>query len=530
MRSLDQPHDTDRGLAAAPPAAPTGLVIDPARAEPLFKQIADQIADRIERGLYPAHFRLPPSRALADELGTHRNTVVRAYETLAEQGWVRSEVGRGTFVEPGRALDLRPQPHTDALQPSAGLRWEALLSSAGRVEPLSRAERLPRHRLAPGADLIDLTRMQPSPDLLPSADLRRCLDHVLRAHGPGALGYAPREGLPRLRECIVDDLARLGVPARVEDVVVTTGSQQALDLIARALIDPGDAFAVESETYSGAIHLLSVAGARLAAIPADAEGPDLATLERLSAGLKGVYLMPNCRNPTGATISAERRHALVDLSRRTGVPLIEDDYGADLVLDASSRPPPALRALDRDVLYVSTFSKRLIPALRVGFVVCPPPLREALVTLKHTMDLGTSAILQHALAEFLERGYLRAHLRRTLPVYRARRDALQDALTRYLPREVRWSHIERGIVMWLELPPELRADEVFLEAQRAGVLVNPGALHTVSGRAQSGLRLTLCHEPEHRLVEGVRRLARAFDVVAHRNRHEHSVRPSVSAI
>src|SRR5262249_23600195 len=157
---------------------------------------------------------------------------------------------------------------------------------------------------------------------------------------------------------------------------------------------------------------------------------------------------------TGATISAARREALVAWSRRSGVPLIEDDYVADL--DIEGRPPPAaMRALDGDVIYIGTYSKRLAPALRIGFIAAPPARRPRLVALKYTLDLGNSELLQQTLAEFLERGYLTAHLGRTLPEYRRRRDALEEGLARHLPRGLRWRRPDHGVALWMPLPPPL---------------------------------------------------------------------------
>jgi DNA-binding transcriptional MocR family regulator len=219
--------------------------------------------------------------------------------------------------------------------------------------------------------------------------------------------------------------------------------------------------------------------------------------------------MPNFGNPTGSCVSARRREALVTWSHRAGVPLIEDDYGADLNLDGDS-PPAALRALSSDVIYVATFSKKLIPALRVGFMVCPESLRKDLLPLKHTMDLGTSVLLQHALCEFLERGYLRAHLKRTVPEYRARRDALAGALAEGLPDDVEWTPPPRGLVLWLTLPEWMDPVAVYEETSRQGVLVTPGVLYSASGRDRHALRLAFCGEKPDRLVEGARRLCRAL--------------------
>jgi GntR family transcriptional regulator/MocR family aminotransferase len=483
---------------------PTGIKLDASHGEPLYRQIVDQVIDRIRSGAFPPGFRLPPTRTLARELDAHRNTIVRAFEELQSAGFIVSIVGRGTFV-----TDELPAAEAPAPPPSrAGMPWASLLSRATRAEPLGRADAMARP--APFRDTIDLSRMQPSDDLLPHQAMRRCIDHVLRTRGAAALAYAPREGLPKLRELIVEDLSRLGVPARAEDVLITTGSQQALDLVARALIDPGDTFLVEDATYSGAINLLAAAGARVVGVRSDGEGPDLASLEQHArGGAKGFYLMPNCGNPTGSCVSARRREALVAWSHRAGVPLIEDDYGADLNLEGDA-PPAALRALSSDVIYVATFSKKLIPALRVGFMVCPESLRKDLLPLKHTMDLGTSVLLQHALCEFLERGYLRAHLRHTVPEYRARRDALAGVLADGLPDDVEWTLPRRGLVLWLTLPDWMDPATVYEEARRQGVLVTPGALYSASGRDRHALRIAFCGEKPARLAEGAGRLCRAL--------------------
>jgi len=500
---------------------PTGISFQPRSKEARFRQIFDQIASRVRDGTFPPGYRLPPTRSLARELSAHRNTVVRAYQELEAAGFVTSTVGRGTFVaEHWRASG--PQPTPPGAEERLGLPWTSLASNAMTVEPLGRSDRLVRHASPSGA--IDLGRMQPSADLLPGELLRRCIDHVLRNRGGRALGYAPREGLPRLREIIARDLQSQGVPATAEDLIITTGSQQALDLIARALINPGDAFLADEATYAGALNLLALAGARLIGIPADDEGPQLDVLERhRGSGAKGFYLMPNCQNPTGSRISNERRLALVSWSHQAGLPLIEDDYASELSLDGRS-PPPALRALDGEVIYLGTYSKKLIPALRIGYLLCPRALRIHLAALKHALDLGTSALLQHALAEFLERGYLRAHLGRVLLEYRKRRDALELGLSKHLPKGVRWSPPRTGLALWLPTPPSIDPEELFREAQLQGVLISPGTLNGVSPMQRRGVRLLFCAEPPARLAEGARRLGRAWTAVERRSRPSAPVR------
>jgi GntR family transcriptional regulator/MocR family aminotransferase len=491
----------------------TGISLSKTSSEPLYKQLFDQIVARILSRAFPAGYRLPPTRQLAAELRTNRNTVVRAYADLEDAGFVASTVGRGTFVA------LVPPNAVASKAPSdGGMPWASLVASSAKLDTLRRAQRFNRNA---GRDVINLTQMQPSADLLPDRLVRRCIDHVMQTQGSRALGYAPHDGLPALRQLIVDDLARQGVPAHADDVLITTGSQQGIDLVARALLAPGDTFLVDAATYAGAINVFSLAGGRLVPVPSDTEGPDMAALERLTrAGAKGLYLMPNCNNPTGAEISAARRKSLVSWSQRAGVPLIEDDYGSDLWLGESA-PPPALRSLSGDVIYMGTFSKKLVPALRIGFIVCPQALRPVLVGIKRTVELGTSLLLQHVLAEFLDRGYLRAHLNKTLPEYRRRRDALEQSLFRHLPSGMKWRRPERGLVLWLPLPRGFDSENVFDEALRRGVLVGPSALYEVEPRPERGLRLTFCAEPAERLALGARRLGEALRAMAKQQRRPH---------
>ena len=490
---------------------PIGLSLNPRSDTPLYQQLFDAVVERIQAGTFPPGFRLPPTRSLADELGAHRNTVVRAYEELETSGFVTSTVGRGTFV--AEATD-RPLQKTGGGDAWGALPWGSLLSAASDSEPLSRLDRLRRDRAPEGA--VNLTGMQPPSDLLPTDLLRRCIDHVLKTLGPDALGYADRAGIPRLKRAIAADLERRALPAQADHLVVTTGSQQALDLIVRALVDPGDTVLVSDSTYSGIVTVLAMHGARLVSVPFDDDGPNLDSLDRLGrADAKLLYCMPDHNNPTGTQISAERRRALVEWSHRTGTALLEDDYASDLELEPVQRPA-ALRTLDAEVIHVGTFSKRLIPALRIGYVVAPEAIYGRLVAIKQAMDLGCSGLMQHALAEFLERGYFEPHLARVRPEYIRRRDALERGLSRYLPETFTWKHPKSGLTLWLELPPDVSPLEVFDEGLREGVLVSPGTLNAPDRTPAPGIRLSYCSEPPKRLSEGARRLGRVLQTLCAR--------------
>lgn len=496
-------------------SAPLGIRLDPRADEPLYRQLFDAVVARVQAGTFPPGHRLPPTRDLARELGVHRNTVVRAFEDLESAGFLVSTVGRGTFVAEAPAPAPAPAARAAPVDPGSALPWASLASRAVQAEPLARLDRLAAGPQRP--DAINLATMAPSPDLLPHGLFRRCLEHALRSGRGRALGYSPREGVPRLREQVAKDLARQGVPASADDVLITTGSQQALDLIVRALVNPGDPALVNETTYQGALSLLALGGARVIGVPSDEDGPELQAVRRYSgAGAKLLYLMPNCQNPIGCRIAQRRREELVAWSHGAGVPLVEDDYASDLDLDGAP-PLTPLRALDREVLYFGTYSKKLIPSLRIGYLVCPPGLRDALCRLKQAMDLGTSALLQHALAEFLDRGWLAAHLRSVRAEYRRRRDALEAALQRHLPRSVRWKRPEAGMALWIPAPG-LDVAALHAEALRLGVLFSPSLLYEVGGAPRQGLRLTFGAEPPERLVEGARRLGRAFASAERRGR------------
>lgn len=489
------------------------IKLDPRRKEPLHRQIFDEVVARIETRAFPPGFRLPPSRVLARELSTHRNTVTRAYGDLEAAGFVSSTVGRGTFVEAHAVPPAASSGGTNAKSKRSApesneLPWSSLLSRAAQHEVLGRADRFARR--PDQRDVINLARMQPSADLIPDELLRRAVARAFAEHGPNLMSYGTPEGLPRLREQIANDLVARAVPASADELIITSGSQQALDLVARALLNPGDAVLVEPTTYKGAIDLFSIAGARLVPVPVDAHGPDPSALERLTRpDVKALYVMPSAHNPSGRMLPAERRRALVAWSRRSGVPIIEDDYAAGLELDEQPAPPH-LRALDGEVIHISTFSKRLAPGLRVGYILAPQSLRSALTAAKRVIDLGASLLLQHALAEFLERGYLRAHAQRTRREYRARRDALDAALRKALPRELKWHVPAHGLVLWVPLPPELDAQQLYEESLRRGVLVSASTLWSVAPNAEPGVRLGFCSESPERLTEGARRFGKAL--------------------
>ncbi len=372
----------------------------------LAARIYQQLRDGILDGRLRPGERLPPTRELALELTVSRNTVAVAYERLTAEGFLSSHVGRGTFVSAG------PVAHGDRAAPTgAGLRpaerWRSL-------PPLLGADR--------SAPAFDFRVGVPDSDLFPLRTWRRLVSQALR---PGLLppsGYADPAGLEELRVAIAHHAgAARSVRASGEDVLVTQGAQQALDLIGRVLIEPGTHVAVEDPGYPPASRLFASLGARVVKVPVDAEGLDVTALPK---GTRLIYTTPSHQFPLGTPMSLTRRTALLAWAEQNDAVIVEDDYDSEYRF--SDRPLEPLQSLDRNgrVLYVGSFSKTLLPLLRLGFLVVPASLRPALRQAKQLMDWHGDLVTQSALASFIDEGLLARHVRKATREYAARRERI----------------------------------------------------------------------------------------------------------
>ncbi|HSL83175.1 MAG TPA: PLP-dependent aminotransferase family protein, partial [Thermoanaerobaculia bacterium] len=353
----------------------------------------------------------------------------------------------------------------------------------------------------------------PGTDLFPADDMAEAARRVLR-DDPRALQY----GLPSraLKARVVELLRLRGVEAREEEVFLTTGSQQAMDLLARLLLDPGGTVALEETVYDGIQIAVRPLVPRVLTVPTSPEhGIDVDGLEALlEEGERPafLYLVPEGHNPMGGSLPAERRLRLVELARRYRLPILEDDAYGLLRYDRDAAPP--LRALDsRWVFYLGSFSKILAPAFRVGWIVAPEELVSRLSIVKHATDLDTATFAQRALAAYLEAGHLPAHLTRIRAAYRERRDAMLDALSKEMPPGVRWHPPEAGIFVWAWLAPGADATAILREAiRREAVAFCPGSAFAVAGarHADHCLRLSFADAAPAEIREGIARLGRVL--------------------
>ncbi len=357
----------------------------------------------------------------------------------------------------------------------------------------------------------------PAPELFPIEDVRRAADDVLTADGAAALQYGLTEGHLPLRQWVCAHLrGAAGLRVLPEQVLITTGSQQALDLIGKVLIDPGDIVAVENPAYVGALQAFRAYEADVVGLPADGEGIRPDELSRLfrsaSRHPKFLYLVPNFRrNPTGTSTSADRRREIARIAARHGVPIVEDDPYGDLRYSGDDVPALAARPEARDWLYLGTSSKILAPGLRVAWMVAPDPkLRERLVTAKQATDLHTSSFTQRLACGFLSRpGALAAHLARLRHAYAGRRDAMLAALPRHLPPGCAWSRPDGGLFLWVRMPEQIDTAELLRICSAEKIAFVPGAPFWVGRPVTNTLRLNFSNASEERIAEGIARLGRA---------------------
>ncbi len=473
---------------------------------PLYEQIEQHLRQGILNGLLPPETRLPASRQLARDLGVNRITVENAFAALEADGLVYSRVGSGTYVLPPPPLPQIPQKSAEAAWPL----WQQTLPERS----LGARAAVEQMRLAAGrADHISFAGGISDSHLFPAEDFRKVLQAVMRRDGIEALDYGDRRGYAPLRETITHILASQGLQTSPENVLITAGSQQALALVSQLLLEPGDTILVESPTYAGALDLFRALNFRIISVPLDSQGMQVDLLEKQlqQHHPKLVYTIPNFHNPTGTCLSGARRHELIILADRYNVPILEDDFVGDLRYEG--RAQPALKALDPGgrVIHVSTFSKMLMPGLRVGFLVADGPVYDGLVKFKRVNDLATSSLIQRALHDYVTVGRYQAHLRRSSQVFRKRRDAMLSALQRHLPTEIQFDLPQGGLFLWLKLPGNLSADELLPLAIREGVDFMPGSsffLAPADGR--HWLRLNFVVQEERNIEDGIRRLGRAW--------------------
>ena len=475
------------------------FIPDQSRQQAVF----DRLRLGILAGTLPCGARLPPTRALAEELGVARQTVVLAYERLASEGYVRARTGSGTYVAP----DL-----PDAAPASAAPPPTAASSLSARGQRLADVPATASSR-DNGLGTL-LAGGIPAPDLFPTQAWARCSTRILKNLSSELTGYPPPQGYPELRVQIAAHLAATrGLLADPANIVVTAGTQQALRIAAELLLDPGDTAWVEDPGYIAGRGALLAAGGVPIPVPSDAEGLDVATGIQLAPTARLVLVAPSHATPLGGALPIARRLALLDWAGRASAWVLEDD--CDSEFRWTGHPLPPLATLDRAgrVIYCGTFSKTLAPALRLGFAVVPAPLVAAFVRVGTLMDRGIDTFNQAVLAEFMRQGLLAPHIRRMRTEYARRRAALLTAMARHAP-SVAPIAAPGGLHMVTRLPEGVDEAATVAACRNRGLAVSPLGAYYAGTPRMVGLVMGFASTPEALAADTARRLESAVRAVS----------------
>ena len=373
-------------------------------------------------------------------------------------------------------------------------------------------------KLSANGDVISFAGGLPAPELFPIEKFKEAADIVLTEMGESALQYGTTEGYQPLREMIAKNAAKYGIQISADNVLITSGSQQALDLLGRIFINRGDRVLVESPTYLGALQAWNAYGVKYVTIPFDDDGMQTDQLEsRLRTGLKFIYVLPNFQNPTGVTLCRERRMQLIEMADQYGVPIVEDDPYGQLRYEGEHIPPVVvlddeMRAKEvplytGNVIYTSTFSKILAPGLRLAWVVAPTEVIKKLVQAKQGCDLHTSTFTQYIAYQLANSPWMKTHIHLIRRTYKERRDVMLESLRKYMPEGVQWTEPKGGLFLWVTLPEGMDSASIFKFAVMEKVAFVPGVSFHPLGRGENTMRLNFsCMKPEL-IEEGIKRLA-----------------------
>jgi GntR family transcriptional regulator/MocR family aminotransferase len=476
------------------------LTVDRDDPEPAYRQVYLRLRAAILAGELPPGTRLPATRDLARASSVARVTVVQAYRQLEAEGFIESRVGAGTHVAAGLAAapaDDPPAPFRPQL--TAWGRRAVEVGRSARSAEGARAE-------------IDFGLGRSFAELFPYDVWRRLLARYLSTDDAMLSRYGSPAGFFPLRQAVADYLGRArGVRCAAEQVVIVSGAQQALDILARLVLNPGDEVVVETPGYRDAFTLFQLHGARLIGLPVDDQG---LPVDRIPADCRArlAFVTPTHQFPKGGTMPLARRLALLGWAREQGALIVEDDYDGDLRYEGHSLA--ALQGVDADgrVVYLGTFSKVLFPALRLGYLVLPPPLVTPFVRAKDLVDRGAPTLTQAAVADFLAEGHFERHLRHLRRLYGERRAALVAALGERLGGRAKVSAVAAGLHVMLFLEPHVAEARLVAAAAERGVRVNPGAPYHLEHPAPPSLLLGFSGLNADEIAEGVRRLAEVWPV------------------
>lgn len=475
--------------------------------EPIYRQLIRHIRLQIESGSLSAGTRLPASRDLSKQLGISRISVVNAYAELRAEGYLSAHAGRGTFV----AKDGTSSNRLSNSNPPA------MNTNGENNAPKNDYSLRDMMRLSRRAGVINFSHGAPPEEFFPLPALRDALQTVLERDGGRALSYEVTEGYAPLRAAVRDYVSALGIQCRSENVLITGGAQQAIDLTVQALVGEGETVVTTNPTYLGIIDIARTRRVHIHGIPSDDDGIRIDLLEHylLENSPRMIYVQSSFQNPTGHVMPLHRRRQLLNLANEYQVPVVEDAVYHEFRFGGDA--PPPLKALDETgiVLHISAFTKMLLPGMRIGYLISHSSHHERLVRLKHAADISTSGLNQRVIHLMMERGVLAQQLERNMRELKRRRDAALQAAEQFLPPGTQWRQPEGGLYLWVQLPKTgPTAAELFISAVQRDVAFAIGNIFYTNNDGAYHLRINYGQQTRERIEEGFRRIGRAWRELA----------------
>ncbi|PAB55916.1 MocR-like pyridoxine biosynthesis transcription factor PdxR [Anaeromicrobium sediminis] len=469
----------------------------------LYIQIKNQIRDKIYSKVFPQNYILPSERELSDMIKVNRSTIIKAYQELKSEGLIASEVGKGTYVVYTDEIENNEKLHNFINR----FYWDEIYSESSKQNYGDSISKI--MKTDHGQRIISLSGGIPCPDSFPEEELKKIHMNLVENDMEKVFLHSPVDGYMPLKNEISNLLLNRGIKASPKEIMISSGSQQGLDLIVRTFINSGDVVLVEEPTFFAALQLFKTIGAKVIGVPIDNDGMRTDILKYLidKHNPKCIYTIPTFQNPTGITMSMERRHELLNISSKYNVPIIEDDPYGELRYEGEDFP--TLKALDRNnqVLYLSTFSKVIALGLRVGWIVAPEKVINKLSSLKQITDLHVNTLSQHTMYEFLKDGYYEKHVKRVKKEYLFKRNLMAMELQMDSLKECSFELPKGGYYIWYKVSNKLNSNSLIRRSVENGVNYMPGQLfYNKLGENNNYIRLNFTYPRREEIVERIKRL------------------------
>jgi len=464
------------------------IKIDKNSKVPLYIQISDQIKSLLSEGIIEVEDKLPPIRLLSQHLNVNNVTIVNAYQLLSDEKVTYKVRGSGSYIAP-KSEELMAQ-----------------ISEFDNAE--NQVYQMKEAQMVVHDYTINFATATPKANLFPVTDFKKAINYVLDRDLGEAFGYQEAKGYLSLRESISDYLLHQNIHSTPENIQIISGAQQGLDIVAKSVLNYNDVVLVEAPTYSGAIASFRSRGVKIVQIPMLVDGVNMNKLEEIIKRYqpKMMYTMINCQNPTGYTYSMKKKEELLILAKKYNMFILEDDYVGELIYSKSNSV--SLKSLDDDnqVIYIKSFSKILMPGLRLGFMIVPDKLNQSILNAKQATDISTSGLIQRAFDVYLRNGQWEKQLKQMKKIYFKRYQKMIEALNEHLPRSINYYVPKGGILFWIELPRTIDSRIFYESIKHKEIAIVPGDMFYYSDRKSNAIRLSIAAVHEDEIEDGIKLL------------------------